>query len=625
MPSPRVMAKLMELVFSKIKLFDGNNYDSWKYRVENFMETQGCLEVLSMDKSVETATNKAEVDAWIERDRIAKSIIVALINDEQLEYVRGKDSANAIWNSLNANFCGTNMAKQNMLRGRLDHLKYEIGADMKKHFTKFDEVIRELIASGAKIEKSECMYYLFKSFPEEYQPLITALENVADDVLTMDYAKSRLANEELRRQQKGSNSDNKEAAFATSANFKCYNCNRFGHGSWHCPEKKKKFFKKRNGKRDERKKEENSSYAFCVGGTESDGDLWILDSGSTKHLTNNLESLTNVKKLDKEVVIKTAEKDTKIIATHTGDLKSFTIVDGKKIEIEMNQILFSKEIRTNLMSIKVLQNKKIDVHFVNGNQANLVKDGKIVCKGELSKNSDLYVVKLFPIAEEVMLCNEKLWHRRFGHINPEYLKKMKSEDMVTGWNSGEKIVRCEPCLSGKQAENPYNGHRSPTKRILERVHSDICGPFTPESYDGNRYFVSFIDDYSHFTCVYLLKNKSEVYECFKMYERWVSAKFNVKMACLRSDMGGEYLSSKQKQYCKDKGIVIETTVGYSPKSNRVAERFNRTVVEKARSMIADSQMSKEMWGEAILAATYLLNRSPTNSVLMKTPAGMVKN
>lgn len=68
-----------------------------------------------------------------------------------------------------------------------------------------------------------------------------------------------------------------------------------------------------------------------------------------------------------------------------------------------------------------------------------------------------------------------------------------------------------------------------TTRLLEIVHSDVCRPMTPSTYDNKKYFVPFLDDFTHFTVVYLVEHKSEVFECFKKYEAFVSAKFSVKL------------------------------------------------------------------------------------------------
>ena len=127
-------------------------------------------------------------------------------------------------------------------------------------------------------------------------------------------------------------------------------------------------------------------------------------------------------------------------------------------------------------------------------------------------------------------------------------------------------------------------------------------------------FVSFTDDYSHFSMVFLINKKSEAFEKFREYKAIVEAKFGKKIAVLRCDNGGEYLSKQQSEYYKKKGINLETTVPYTPQSNGVAERLNRTLEEKAWTMLIDARLPKLMWGEAVLTATYLLNRSPTSAL-----------
>lgn len=218
----------MELVFAKIKPFDGRNFDSWKYRVENFLEAQGVLEVLSTEKPELTATNSAEVQSWRDNNATAKNLIICLVDDNHLEYIKGKTTAKAMWSALVSTFSGTNMAKQNMLRTRLDRLRYEMGSDMKRHFTKFDESVRELVAAGGKLDNSEIIYYLFKSFPEDFQPLITALENLPDDTLTLEYAKSRLLNEEMRQKvnRESSGSDVVQDAAYHAGFSECFKCKK---------------------------------------------------------------------------------------------------------------------------------------------------------------------------------------------------------------------------------------------------------------------------------------------------------------------------------------------------------------------------------------------------------------
>lgn len=115
--------------------------------------------------------------------------------------------------------------------------------------------------------------------------------------------------------------------------------------------------------------------------------------------------------------------------------------------------------------------------------------------------------------------------------------------MVNGWKLlpsefKGKLGICKSCALGKQARNPFKKSKPKSRRPLEVVHSDVCGPTSEETYDGYRYFVLFIDDFTHFVLVYLMKYKSEVLKKFKEYEAIASAYFNVQISVLRSDNGG---------------------------------------------------------------------------------------
>ena len=83
------------------------------------------------------------------------------------------------------------------------------------------------------------------------------------------------------------------------------------------------------------------------------------------------------------------------------------------------------------------------------------------------------------------------------------------------------------------------------------------------------------------------------------------------MKCLRSDNGGEYTSNEFKSYCSEKGIRHEKTVPCTPQQNGVAERMNRTIVEKIRCMLRMANLPKSFWGEVVVTACYLINRSPS--------------
>ena len=195
--------------------------------------------------------------------------------------------------------------------------------------------------------------------------------------------------------------------------------------------------------------------------------------------------------------------------------------------------------------------------------------------------------------------------------------------ILNNCSNTENAEMCITCVKSKITKLPFAKHsKRKTSRPLELVHSDICGPITPSTYDGKRYFLTFLDDYTHFTIVYLLSSKAEMFDCFKEFEATVSAKFGNKIASLCCDNGGEYLLHTFVNFCKQKGIQIKNSIPYTPELNGKAERLNRTLLDKARDYDVGIKSGKDMWGEAILCAAYLANRSPTSCLKNSTPAEM---
>ncbi len=154
---------------------------------------------------------------------------------------------------------------------------------------------------------------------------------------------------------------------------------------------------------------------------------------------------------------------------------------------------------------------------------------------------------------------------------------------------------------------------------MEIVHTDVCGPMKTTSHGGARYFLTFIDDFSRKTHVYLLKAKGETFEKFKQYKALVENEIGHKIKVLRSDNGREFVSKKFDAFLAECGIQRQTSAPYSPQQNSVAKRANRTIMECARSMILAQGLELEFWGEAVNTAVYIKNRCPTKAIDSNTP------
>jgi hypothetical protein len=133
--------------------------------------------------------------------------------------------------------------------------------------------------------------------------------------------------------------------------------------------------------------------------------------------------------------------------------------------------------------------------------------------------------------------------------------------------------------------------------------------------------MTLIDDKSRKTWVYFLKKKSEALSKFRIFTEMVELETGKKIKRTRTDGGGEYMSTAFKNYLQERGIRRQSTTANTPQSNGVAERMNRSLLEKARSMMQAASVPRFLWAEAISTATYLLNRSPTHSSPNTTSEG----
>ena len=123
------------------------------------------------------------------------------------------------------------------------------------------------------------------------------------------------------------------------------------------------------------------------------------------------------------------------------------------------------------------------------------------------------------------MSKEELWHRHFGHLNEKSLQKLANEKMVEEFDfcTTKHLALCESCLKGKQCRTPFSPSARKAKEPLELIHSDVCGKMEAKSLGGKEYFITFIDDKTKYCWVYVIKNKSDVFEKFKEWKTEVES------------------------------------------------------------------------------------------------------
>ncbi|KAL5838389.1 hypothetical protein ACOSQ3_015558 [Xanthoceras sorbifolium] len=198
-------------------------------------------------------------------------------------------------------------------------------------------------------------------------------------------------------------------------------------------------------------------------------------------------------------------------------------------------------------------------------------------------------------------------HCRLGHPSLPLLKKLCPQF------SKVSSLDCESCQCAKHhrlSSSPRVNKRASVPFAL--VHSDVWGPCPILSKPGFKYFVTFVDDYSRVTWLYLMKNRSELFSLFCAFCAEIKTQFNVSIRTLRSDNAKEYTSTLFQSYMVQNGMLHETSCVDTPSQNGVAERKNRHLLETARALLFQMNVPKPFWADAVSTACFLINRMPSS-------------
>ncbi|KAI7943896.1 hypothetical protein MJO28_011424 [Puccinia striiformis f. sp. tritici] len=230
-----------------------------------------------------------------------------------------------------------------------------------------------------------------------------------------------------------------------------------------------------------------------------------------------------------------------------------------------------------------------------------------------STTSNILLVDLNPLKALSVKTNLGLeLHRALGHPSLPYLKRAYPNLLFTS-------LECSACDLAKMHRQPFTGTFPKLGRILECIHMDLCGPITPASRGGNRYFLKIIDGFSKFRFIYPMRCKSQTFQIFLSFLNQVENSTNLQLQSVVSDNGGEFVNHQFAKLYSDKGITHHTTAPYTPQQNPFAERGNRTTIEKARALLLASGMSLDWWGDAVTTSVYLENRTPDSSINWASP------
>ena len=291
----------------------------------------------------------------------------------------------------------------------------------------------------------------------------------------------------------------------------------------------------------------------------------------------------------------------------------------------IKDVLYVSTMKINLITIGQLIEKGFSMNLHQGILELYGRKHRKVLKTPLLANRTFQVtigtLKSQCLSAESEMNDSWIWHMRYGHRNFKDLSMLHTKNLVNGLSQIKNPqVVCERCLVSKQPRSTF-GSYVPSRAcdLLNIIYSDVCGPFKVSSLGGNKYFVSFVNEFSKKLWTYPLKAKSEVFDTFKVFKILEEKQSGKSLKIIRTDDGGEFTSKEFENFCRDNGILHEIIALYTPQHNGVAERRNRTIMNMVRSMIKGTNLPPSFWAEVVETVTYILNRCPTQNSVSLVP------
>ena len=600
-----------------ITKLDGTNYSIWKFRIKWYLIHKECRRAIEPGTEVSNAT-----------DQKALAIIGLCIQDEQIVHIQHAETAKTAWDALKNVYEDAGTASKIVLQDELMTEKLQPGSSVREHIGKLRSIVAKLSTIGVTISDEQYIIILLRSLPSEYDQLVVTLENV--DGLKVEDVHARLIREEVRKKVNENGTQSTALQSITPRkrygyNRKCFFCGKSGHRIAECRKRIYHERKKDQGHNNFNQKQPQT-FAMAASSNNSKSSIinWFVDSGASYHISGNMTSFVRGSMEDINPIRIMLGNGEQVEALQKGIIN--LRVDENKYII-LHDVLYCTDMKSNLLSVLRIQEKNYKVEFEN-NQCKVLQNNILVLtaprvgssfimKGHLQSEKDIMALQ--------SNCNQslQLWHDRYGHMNLNTLKNTAKKEYVEGVpkeiGNQESDEKCRGCISGKTINANFPAHNSiAAEFILDRIHSDVCGPIHPPSFGSAKYFVTFIDDWSRMLFTYIIKKKDEVPTKLQQFIQLVQNQKRMNIKRFKTDNGGEYINKSVLNITNSLGIIHEKAPPYTPQMNGISERFNRTIVEMVRTMLHHRNCPLQLWAEAVQTAVYIINRQPKRILDWKT-------
>ncbi|KAI0498995.1 hypothetical protein KFK09_019895 [Dendrobium nobile] len=513
--------------------------------------------------------------------------------------------------------------------------------NMTQYLQQIKTIVDNISFAGATIDQEDVLLYTMNGLPPSYNALKTTIRAMQSP-MDLDTLYSLLIIEEINLQsqslrqltitdastalysnrgrgRRGRTRPNTQNARPSNPNApQCQICGKRGHLAHNC------WHRLNITVSPPETTASNNSARAMVAANDTENPDWYLDSGASTHLTNSVDNLSQAQSYTGTDAITIGDGRSLPVA-HSGN----GILSTPYRKIHLKNLLHVPHLFHNLISIsKLTQDNNISVNF-NPSSFDIkdMKTNRVLLSGPNHKG--LYPVHSASKIESrttslaTRVNKELLWHQRLGHPHERIIAAVSAQDKSL--HIPNNMHFCSDCTTSKGHRLPFSNKPHRASMPIAIIHTDVWGPAPVHSNQGFMYYVVFIDDFSRFSWVFFMHHKSEVFNIFRNFKTFIEKQTQHQIKCLRSDGGTEYLNHNFKNFLNQQGISHQTSCPYTPEQNGLAERKHRHLIETARTLINKASIPHAFWPDAILMASFLINRLPTITTNWKSPLSIMFN
>ena len=315
----------------------------------------------------------------------------------------------------------------------------------------------------------------------------------------------------------------------------------------------------------------------------------------------------------------------KFPAIGMGTLVVQTPNHSHKSTLTLLRALYAPSVTNTLVSLRALDKEGFMTLIGNGHLRITSPHGDSVAEIPHNARRLYKVIHILESTNAAELISAMELHRRLGHISITSACKLVQSGAVKGIKLDPNAPKmdCKVCIYVRATRVLMS---KPCISVLaqsfgDEVHTDVWGPASTSTMKGWRYFVTFTDNATRYTVMYLLKTKDQVLKSYKSYKAWAIAQQHcTSIKVLRSNHGGEYLSKAFDEHLAAAGTAWRLTTHDTPQLNGVTERLNQTLLKRVRALRHEAGLPKMLWGEALRHATWLKNRMAMHALDTKMPS-----